>query len=63
MLGDTKLNPSGINKFDLSTTYIVKNTPPPPPMSGTIDAPSTGGNQSGGNAGGQGFNYTGTFGS
>jgi len=63
VLGDTKLNPSGINKFDLSTTYIVKNTPPPPPMSGTIDAPSTGGNQSGGNAGGQGFNYTGTFGS
>ena len=63
VLGDTKLNPSGINKFDLSTTYIVKNTPPPPPMSGTIDAPSTGGNQSGGNAGGPGFNYTGTFGS
>lgn len=63
VLGDTKLNPSGINKFDLSTTYIVKNTPPPPPMSGTIDAPSTGGNQSGGNAGGRGFNYTGTFGS
>ena len=63
VLGDTKLNPSGINKFDLSTTYIVKNTPPPPPTSGTIDAPSTGGNQSGGNAGGQGFNYTGTFGS
>ena len=63
IVGSTVPNQSGINKFDLSTTYIVKNTPPPPPMSGTIDAPSTGGNQSGGNAGGQGFNYTGTFGS
>jgi chaperonin cofactor prefoldin len=63
IVGSTVPNQSGINKIDLSTTYIVKNTPPPPPMSGTIDAPSTGGNQSGGNAGGQGFNYTGTFGS
>ena len=63
VLGDTKLNPFGVNKFDFSTTYVVKNTPPPSPMSGTIDTPSTGGNQSGGNAGGQGFNYTGTFGS
>ena len=63
IVGSTVPNQSGINRIDLSTTYIVKNTPPPPPMSGTIDAPSTGGNQSGGNAGGQGFNYTGTFGS
>ena len=62
VLGDTKLNPSGINKFDLSTTYIVKNTPPPPPMSGTIDAPS-GGNQGGGTPGGPGFNDSGTYGS
>jgi len=59
VVGDTKLNPSGINKFDLSTTYVVKNTPP---SSGTIDAPF-GGNQSGGMSGGQGFNYSGTFGS
>jgi len=63
IVGSTVPNQSGINRIDLSTTYIVKNTPPPPPTSGTIDAPSTGGNQSGGNAGGQGFNYTGTFGS
>lgn len=62
VLGDTKLNPSGINKFDLSTTYIVKNTSPPPPMSGTIDAPS-GGNQGGGKPGGPGFNDSGTYGS
>ena len=63
IVGSTVPNQSGINRIDLSTTYIVKNTPPPSPTSGTIDAPSTGGNQSGGNAGGQGFNYTGTFGS
>lgn len=41
IVGSTVPNQSGINRIDLSTTYIVKNTPPPPPMSGTIDSPDT----------------------
>ena len=55
VLGDTKLNPSGINKFDLSTTYFVK----PPSDGGTLG----GGNQDGGMSGGEGFNYAGSYGS
>jgi prefoldin subunit 5 len=63
VLGSTKLNPSGVNKFDFSTNTTTNQSSPPPPTSGTIDAPYTGGNQGGGAPGGQGFNYTGTFGS
>jgi len=74
IVGDTKVTTPGINKIDLSTTYVVGNpssTPSTPstPSTGAPSTPSTGtpsmgsGNQGGGMPGGEGFNYGGTFGS
>lgn len=67
VVGSTSPNPSGINKIDLSTTYVVGSPQPSTPTNpSTPTTPSFGngsGNQGGGMTGGEGFNYTGTFGS
>lgn len=74
VMGSTALNPTGINKLDLSTVTVPAGQNPislaPVIPNTTISQPSTvnpptmgSGNQGGGMPGGEGFNYGGTFGS